>query len=141
MSANSRIIPTMKYKNAAAAVDWLSLAFGFNKKAVFPDGNGGIAHAQLTYGSGMIMISSESDTPYGRLMAVPKDLDNMNTQSANIILDDSLMKSHYENAIRAGAKVALPLEAQSYGGHAYSVFDPEGHLWNFGSYDPWAEDV
>lgn len=139
MSTNSRIIPTMKYKNAAAAVDWLSLAFGFNKKVVYPDADGGIAHAQLTFGTGMIMVSSQNDTPYGRLMAIPKDLDNLNTQSANIIVEDSMMKSHYENAIRAGAKVALPLEKQAYGGHSYSVFDPEGHLWNFGSYDPWEE--
>lgn len=139
MSANSTIIPTMKYKNASAAVDWLSLAFGFKKKAIYDDAEGRIVHAQLTIGNGMIMISSESDTPYGRLMAVPKDIDNINTQSANIVLDDSVMEAHYENAIRAGAKVALALEKQDYGGHAYSVFDPEGHLWNFGSYDPWVE--
>lgn len=139
MSTNSSVIPTMKYKNATAAVNWLSLAFGFKKKVVYPDGNGGIAHAQLTFGNGMIMVSSESDTPYGRLMAVPRDIDNVNTQSANIILDDDLVESHYKNAIRAGAKVALPLEKQDYGGQSYSVFDPEGHLWNFGSYDPWEE--
>jgi len=139
MNTNSSVIPTMKYKNATAAVNWLSLAFGFKKKVVYPDGNGGIAHAQLTFGNGMIMVSSESDTPYGRLMAVPKDIDNVNTQSANIILDDDLVESHYKNAIRAGAKVALPLKKQDYGGQSYSVFDPEGHLWNFGSYDPWEE--
>lgn len=139
MSTNSSVIPTMKYKNATAAVDWLSHAFGFKKKVVFPDGNGGIAHAQLTFGTGMIMVSSESDTPYGRLMTVPRDIDNVNTQSANIILDDDLVESHYQHAIRAGAKVALPLEKQDYGGQSYSVFDPEGHLWNFGSYDPWEE--
>jgi len=139
MSTNSSVIPTMKYKNASAAVDWLSHAFGFDKKVVYPDGKGGISHAQLTFGTGMIMISSESDTPYGRLMAVPRDLDNVNTQSANIILDEDKVKDHYENAIRAGAKIALPLEKQDYGGQSYSVFDPEGHLWNFGSYNPWEE--
>ena len=26
-----------------------------------------------------------------------------------------------------------------YGGRGYSCLDPEGHLWNFGTYDPWAE--
>ena len=129
----------MKYKNATAAVDWLSLAFGFKKKLVVPDDHGGILHAQLILGSGMIMISSESDTPYGRLMAVPRDIDNLNTQSANIILDDDQVKSHYNQAIKAGAKIAIPLEKQKYGGQSYSVFDPEGHLWNFGSYNPWEE--
>ncbi len=37
----------------------------------------------------------------------------------------------YENADAA-------IEAQPYGGRLYSCRDPEGHLWNFGSYDPWS---
>ena len=27
---------------------------------------------------------------------------------------------------------------QDYGGRLYAARDPEGQLWNFGSYDPWA---
>ncbi len=26
-----------------------------------------------------------------------------------------------------------------YGGRNYTCVDPEGNLWNFGSYDPWVE--
>ncbi|MGI9286568.1 MAG: VOC family protein, partial [Pseudomonadales bacterium] len=32
-----------------------------------------------------------------------------------------------------------PVEDQDYGGRLYSCRDPEGYLWNFGSYDPWVE--
>lgn len=31
-------------------------------------------------------------------------------------------------------------EDQDYGGRLYSCRDPEGNLWNFGSYDPWEEE-
>ncbi len=131
------IIPTMKYKNAAAAIDWLCHAFGFQKHVIHKDDSGGIAHAQLTFNGGMIMVSSQSDTPYGKLITLPRDLDKINTQSPYIILADEGMKDHFETAVKAGAEVALDFKSEDYGGHSYSVYDPEGHLWNFGSYDPW----
>ena len=39
----------------------------------------------------------------------------------------------------AGARIADPLEDKDYGGRGYSCFDPEGHVWSFGSYDPWQQ--
>ena len=133
------IIPTLRYKNAAAAADWLCHAFGFHKKLVLPHEDGSIAHAQLVYGDGMIMLSSESASEYGKLVAVPRDLDNIVTQSPYIIVQDAEMESHYCNSKKAGAVIAIELRKDDYGGQAYSCFDPEGHLWNFGSYDPWVE--
>jgi len=138
MPSNTSIIPTLTYKNAAAAIDWLCHAFGFEKKVVYEDDNGGIAHAQLTLNGAMIMVSSQSDRPYGKLISIPRDLDKINTQSPYIILLDSEMEDHYQTAKKAGAEIALEFRTEEYGGQSYSVFDPEGHLWNFGSYDPWA---
>lgn len=37
----------------------------------------------------------------------------------------------------AGAEITLPLADQDYGGRLCSCRDPEGNLWNFGSYDSW----
>ena len=62
------IIPTMKYKNAQAAIDWLCNAFGFEKHLVVQGDNNTISHAQLTYGNSMIMLSSESNSEYGKLV-------------------------------------------------------------------------
>ncbi len=56
MRAN--IIPTLRYGDAAAAIDWLCRAFGFEKHLVVPGDNDTIAHAQLTLGNGMIMLGS-----------------------------------------------------------------------------------
>jgi uncharacterized glyoxalase superfamily protein PhnB len=139
MKTMTSIMPTIKYKNASAAIDWLCHAFGFEKHIVHEDSNGGIAHAQLTFNGGMIMVSSQSDTPYGKLISIPRDLDKINTQSPYIVLDDDKMKEHYDTAVKAGAEVALAFKAEEYGGHSYSVYDPEGHLWNFGSYNPWKD--
>lgn len=32
----------------------------------------------------------------------------------------------------------MPPQEQDYGGELYICRDPEGNVWKFGSYDPWA---
>ena len=39
----------------------------------------------------------------------------------------------------AGATIVMEIDDAAHGGRYYSCVDPEGHLWNFGSYDPFAE--
>jgi uncharacterized glyoxalase superfamily protein PhnB len=33
--------------------------------------------------------------------------------------------------------IVVDLAEQDYGGKLYACRDPEGQLWNIGSYDPW----
>jgi uncharacterized glyoxalase superfamily protein PhnB len=49
------------------------------------------------------------------------------------------MEAHHATAVAAGAEIVMPLTEQAYGGSSYAAKDPEGNLWSFGSYDPWAE--
>ena len=37
----------------------------------------------------------------------------------------------------AGAKILSELEKKEYGGESFTCSDPEGHIWYFGTYDPW----
>lgn len=132
----SNIIPGMRYKDAPAAIDWLCRAFGFSRHLVVPDEAGGIAHAQLVLGNGMIMLGSFRDKgEYDSLVKLPEDAGG-STQAAYVVIDD--IEAHYHHAVEAGARVVYELAEQDYGGKLYSALDPEGHLWNFGSYDPWA---
>jgi uncharacterized glyoxalase superfamily protein PhnB len=39
-------------------LEWLGEVFGIELHAIYDDGEGGVAHAQLTLGSGMIMLGS-----------------------------------------------------------------------------------
>ena len=133
MRAN--IIPTMRYRDANAAIDWLCRAFGFERHVVVPDEQGGIAHAQLVLGNGMIMVSTARDDAFGTLQKPPAQVGGVGTQSAYIIVADA--DAHHARAVAAGAQVAMPLKDEDYGGRGYSCRDPEGHLWSFGTYDPW----
>ena len=38
-----------------------------------------------------------------------------------------------------GARIAMEIRDEDYGGRGFSFFDVEGHLWSFGSYDPWSQ--
>jgi uncharacterized glyoxalase superfamily protein PhnB len=49
----SNIIPSMRYRDAPAAIEWLCKAFGFRKHLVVPGENGTIAHAQLVLDTGL----------------------------------------------------------------------------------------
>lgn len=131
------IIPTLRYKNARAAVDWLKSAFRFEEHLVVPGDGDKIVHAQLTLGNGMIMLGSSSDDDFGRLQKPPSSLVGPVFQSPYIVIAD--IDEHYEHAVAAGASIAMPLRAEDYGGKSYSCWDLEGHLWNFGSYDPWTD--
>ena len=132
----SNIIPSMRYRDAPAVIEWLCNVFGFRKHLVVPGQGGAIAHAQLVLGNGMIMLGSDADDEYGRIVSPPGN-DGINTQSCYIVIED--IDAHYDHAVDCGAEIVMEIADQDYGGRLYSVRDPEGHLWNFGSYDPWDE--
>jgi uncharacterized glyoxalase superfamily protein PhnB len=85
-ATTASIIPTFRYRDAPAAIEFLCRAFGFERHLVVPGEDGTIVHAQLRFGNGMIM----------------------------------------------------DIEDKDYGGRGYTCRDPEGYVWSFGGYDPWA---
>ena len=135
--ANSRatIIPTLRYNDAMAAIDWLCEAFGFTRHLVVPDEKGRIAHAELVLGNGMIMLGSARDDSFGRLQQPLGSIDATVSQSPYVIVAD--VDAHYQQAVTCGALIIMPPADQDYGGRLYSCRDLEGNLWSFGSNDPW----
>lgn len=131
------IIPTMKYQNAKAAIEWLCRVFGFEKHLIVQGENDTIAHAQLTFGHSMIMLGSVSHDEYGKLIQTPININGMNTQASYVIVEN--IEEHYEKAVREGAEIVIEIKAEEYGGSVYTCRDLEGHIWNFGSYNPWDE--
>ena len=129
----ARVIPTLRYRDAQAAIDWLGRAFGFEPHLVVPGPDGSVAHGQLVADGVMVMLGTARDDAFGTLQRPPSG--QACTQSPYIIVNDP--DAHYERAVAAGAEIAMELVDQDYGGRGYSCRDPEGHLWNFGSYDPW----
>ncbi len=134
--AKSSLIPCLRYRNAPAAIEWLSAAFGLEKHLVVPAGEGLIAHAQLTLGGGMIMLGSVMPSPYGALMTQPDEVGGRNTQSVYLVVPDA--DAVLAKAVAAGAEIVMPIKDEDYGGRGFTCRDLEGHVWSVGTYDPWA---
>lgn len=134
---NSTVIPSLAYKDALAAIDFLVQAFGFARKAVYETA-GTVAHAELTFpGGGMVMINSfKSEGPWADRMAHPHDLAGKVTSGLYLVVPDCT--AAYARATAAHAEIVDELRTMDYGGQAFTCKDPEGYFWSFGSFDPWA---
>ncbi len=136
----STLIPSLRYRDAFTAIDWLVQAFDFEKNAVYTTSEGDVAHAQLTLGAGMIMIGSvHRNSDYVRThptsFVQPDEIGLRETRGIYVVVPDA--DAVYARAKTAGAKIESEIRNMDYGGRAFSCRDPEGHLWDIGTYDPW----
>ncbi len=126
----ANIYPTLCYDDAPAAIEWLCNAFGFTKRLVVPGPDGTIAHAELSFGPGVIMIGSPNPGQ-GRVGA--RSLPAV-AQSICVQVDDP--DPHYAQAKRCGAAILRELRDEDFGGRGYMAKDCEGNQWYFGTYRP-----
>jgi len=125
----------LRYRDVAAASDWLCAAFGFQRHFVATS-EAGVAHyAQLTFGNAMLMLAPVSDSALSGYMKQPDEIGGAETQSCYFLVSDA--DAHYARAKSSGAEIILDIQDDDFGGRSYACRDPEGHIWNFGTYDPW----
>jgi uncharacterized glyoxalase superfamily protein PhnB len=131
------VIPALRYRDPSAAVTWLCEAFGLREHLVVRGDDGAVHHAQLTFGAGMIMLGPGGDSAFDELVRPPVQGGPPGAMSVYLVVVDADV--HEATAAAAGADIVMPSADQPYGGRLYSCRDPEGHVWSFGTYDPWAE--
>jgi uncharacterized glyoxalase superfamily protein PhnB len=115
------------YRDPKAALVWLEAAFGFEPTMVILAPDGALAHSEMRFGDGMIMVGAE----WSELHRSPASIGGKNTQSAHIQLEADI-DAHCERARNAGAVIQQEPETQFYGDRTYRALDPEGHIWTFG---------
>ena len=113
------VIPCIRYRDEPDAIEWLCQVFGFEKQLIVPNEDGTIAHAQLSFGNGMIMLGSLGDE----------------RQSAYVVVTDA--DAIYARVQAAGAEIVREIRDEDYGGRGFTCRDLDGHVWSFGTYDPW----
>jgi uncharacterized glyoxalase superfamily protein PhnB len=122
------IHPTVRYADAKAAIAFLTSALGFVEGDVHTAEDGSIAHAELGFGDGVLLVGSRTDPPgpfdTGRAVLY-------------LVLDGAdAVNAHHARAVAAGAEVVHGPVDQPYGSREYAVTDPEGNVWSVGSYRP-----
>jgi uncharacterized glyoxalase superfamily protein PhnB len=129
-------MPTIRYRNAPAAIDWLCQVLGFARHAVYPGPDNTIGHAELTLDGGMIMLGSYKEDAYGQGFKSPEDVGGFETRSAYVIVPDA--DAVYAKVKAAGGTTVREIQNTDYGSREFTVKDPEGHSWSVGTYNPWA---
>jgi uncharacterized glyoxalase superfamily protein PhnB len=119
------IYPTLRYRDAPAAIEFLKSAFGFQELTVHANEDGTIAHAELSYGPSIVMLGSDREDSYGS---------RAGQGWMYIAIDDP--DAHCERARAAGAEIVIELFDTDYGSRDYCARDPEGNTFNFGTYRP-----
>lgn len=127
-------IPTMRSRDAPAAIEWVCRAFGFERPLVVPGPDGTVAHAELSFGSGTIVLGSVGKGRFDRLMAMPDEAGGRCTQALYAVVAD--VDAHHDRA--AGARIVAAPRDEAFDGRRTVCRDPEGHAWWFASRDPWA---
>ena len=129
------VIPMLAYEDAAAAMDWLAKAFGFEEVTRMTDDNGVVVHGEMKAAKGIVMMATptpdyesprhhrEHCEPARRWNSVPYVIDGVFVQ-----VDD--VEAHLETAKAAGATILGGIDDNPYG-RSYRVEDVEGHRWMF----------
>jgi uncharacterized glyoxalase superfamily protein PhnB len=119
-----QIWPALQANDAAALIDFLQAAFGFEANAVYRDGDT-VAHAELLWpeGGGVMLGQYDPSREYTR---------QPGTAGCYVVTDR--VDDVHARAVGAGATITREPSDPPYGGREFTAADPEGNLWSFGSY-------
>lgn len=130
--ASDTFYPSLTYADAYAAIDWLERAFGFRRRLVVPGPDGTVLHSELTFGTGVVMVSSPKSQQHRDALRGARDT----AQALSVRVEDP--DTLFAQATSAGAEVMRELRDEDYGSRGFMVRDLEGHAWYFGTYRPGA---
>ena len=108
-----RLYPTLRYRNAGKMIDWLAEAFGFTVRARYGDGDI-VHHAELAFGSSMIMVGTARDDAYGEIVGQPGQNGG---KSIYVAVEDA--DALYARAKAAGAVIVEELTDRDYGSREF----------------------
>lgn len=110
----------------ASGVMGLIEKLGF-QQALMMEEDGVIGHAQFVWpeGGGVMMGSANrSDSEFSKMKRGPALI--------YVATDDP--DAVHRRAVEHGAEIVMPLTDQDYGSREFSLRDPDGNVWTFGTY-------
>lgn len=111
------------------AIDWMKRVLGFGEHAMVRDG-GELVHAELRLGNCYVMGAARRGDAY---TASPLDLAGI---GGGMYVPMEVVEEHYARVRATGEELAREIEDTPYGSREYSLRDPEGQAWSFGTYRP-----
>ena len=122
------ITPHLICAGAAEAIDFYKKAFGAIELSRMPGPDGNVMHASIRIGDSVIMLNDEMPQ-WGSLG--PKSLKG-SPVTIHLYVEDA--DALFAQAVKAGAKVTIPLDDMFWGDRYGKVEDPFGHQWSIGTH-------
>lgn len=121
------IWPVVSYRDPDAGIRFVREVLGFDELVLVHDPTGKIVHSEYRWPEGGIVQLAEWDEANPFLSPPGKIGVYVVTQDPHAV---------WERCQAAGAEVTHPPEEPHYdpGGMGFSIRDPEGNAWSFGSY-------
>jgi PhnB protein len=126
------LTPYLVVEDAPAAIEFYKKAFGAEELFRMPGPDGKVAHAEIKIGDSMLMLS-EANPQYGSRS--PKALGG---SPASILVYVENVDAAFDRAVKAGAKVEMPVQNMFWGHRFGKLTDPFGHSWQMATHK---EDV
>jgi uncharacterized glyoxalase superfamily protein PhnB len=121
-----QVWPTLRAADARALIRFLVDVVGFEETVVYGDG-AVVHHAQLSWplGGGVMLGSAREDAGDSWPL-------KPGTFGAYVVADDP--DGLFARVQAGGAEVVDGLHDTDYGSRDFSIRDPEGNRWSFGTY-------
>jgi uncharacterized glyoxalase superfamily protein PhnB len=120
--------PTLRYADPDAAMVWLERTLGFERREDHRDESGTVVHAELSLGPAIVMLSAAA--------AGREPFRSLPAGGTLVYCGVDEVEALHDRASKAGADIALELTNTDYGSRDFTLRDPEGNLWAFGTYRP-----
>jgi len=118
------VTPHLICAGAANAIEFYKKAFGAVEEARMPGPDGRIMHAMIRIGDSAVMLVDEMPE-WGALG--PKALKG-SPVTVHLYVEDA--DATFQRAVKAGAKVTMPLDDTFWGDRYGKLEDPFGHHWS-----------
>jgi PhnB protein len=123
-----RVTPHLVVRDAAKMIEFYKKAFGAVEKRRAPGPGGKIIHAELQIGDSIVFLNDE----FPEMGAVSPLTTKGTGVTLHLYVEDA--DKQYQQALSAGAEVAMPLADQFWGDRYGIGKDPSGHQWSIGSH-------
>lgn len=130
MNTQTHVWPILTFRDARASIAFLTAAFGFEERAVYARDTDPtvVEHGELGWPKGggiMFGTAGKDESAFGKRKP--------GNDAVYLVCDNP--DELFDRAVAAGAEVVMPLADEDYGSRGFTVRDPEGNLWSFGTYD------
>ncbi|HYM77623.1 MAG TPA: VOC family protein [Candidatus Dormibacteraeota bacterium] len=122
------LTPFLTVRDAARAIEFYKAAFGATERGVAKGPDGKVMHAELKIGDSVIMMSDEYPE-FGSLS--PESVGNT-SMGLHIYVEN--VDAAFDRAVKAGAKVEMPVMDQFWGDRYGKLKDPFGHQWSIATH-------